>query len=161
VGQLSGPQRVVLRIAGLVVVIAAVIGFWPVSVAVTNGTSYSCGSGFVHSGHTWKVDTAALAGRAVSIDTSSATPVSACPSIVFGRRDLAYALVGFAFVGGAGAIALLQDKALLRDRPETRATRNDAGLFGTVIFDLWWHRRTPAEDRPLPSPKSDRPPRPI
>jgi len=161
VRQLSGPQQVVLRIAGLVIVVAAVIGFWPVSATVTNGASYSCGSGFVHSRHTWNVDTAALGRRALSIDASSATPVSACPSKVFGRRDLAYVLVGFAFVGGAGALALLQDKALVRDRPETRATRNDAGLFGTVIFDLWWRRRTPGEDRTLPSPTSDRRPRPI
>jgi hypothetical protein len=161
VGQLSGPQQVLLRIAGVVVVVAAVIGFSPVSVTVTNGSSYSCGSGFVHSRHTWNVDTTALARRAVPIDTSSATPVSACPSKVFVRRDLAYVLVGFSFLGGAGALALLQDKALVRDRPETRATRNDAGLFGTVIFDLWWHRRTPGEDRPLPSPMSGRRPRPI
>ena len=43
-----------LMIAGGAV--AVIIGFWPVRVDVVGDTSYYCGSGFVHSQHTWVKD---------------------------------------------------------------------------------------------------------
>ena len=116
-GQLSGPQRVALFSAGVLVMVAAVIGFWPVSVTVMGGASYSCGSGFLHSRHTWKVDTTALVGQGgPGIDTSSETPLSACPSRLYPQRDFAYLLVGFALVGGLCGLALLQSESTVRQR---------------------------------------------
>jgi hypothetical protein len=80
----SFEQKVLAAIAVLLLVAAVVIGFSDRSVAVAGGAEYSCGSGFVHSQQTWKVDSVGLqAGR---------TPASACPAPVHRYRNLAIVL---------------------------------------------------------------------
>jgi hypothetical protein len=99
-----------VRQAGLVVACASVflgvvIGFWPVSATVVGDVSYSCGSGFLHSRSTWKVDTRAMGASGETVGVSAATPNSACPSRVYRLRDFAYALVGIAALTGAALVA--------------------------------------------------------
>jgi hypothetical protein len=102
---------------GLLVVVAAVNGFWPLSVSVMGDTSYSCGSGVLHSKQVWKVDTRAFVSQVQppGTDTSS-TPLTACPSRLYGQRDLAYRLIGFAAVGGVCGVALLPSESGVADR---------------------------------------------
>ena len=54
--RLTRAQRsiVYLMIAGILVALG--IGLWPVTAAVNGDPSYSCGSGFFHSGHKWRQD---------------------------------------------------------------------------------------------------------
>src|SRR5690348_18130085 len=88
------PWRQLLLIgAGAAVVLGVSIGFWPVSVTVIGDVPYSCGSGFVHSRHTWKVDSRAMAGTLEAGPHAGATPNRACPSRVYSHRDAAYALI--------------------------------------------------------------------
>ena len=47
------------------VAVAVLIGFWPVKANVVGDASYSCGSGFIHSQHTWVVDSRALVNERV------------------------------------------------------------------------------------------------
>jgi len=99
-----------VRQAGLVVACASVllgvvIGFWPVTATVVGDVSYSCGSGFIHSRSTWKVDTRAMAAPGETVGVSTATPNRACPSRVYRRRDFAYALVAIAALTGAALLA--------------------------------------------------------
>jgi hypothetical protein len=152
---------VVLVIAGLAVVVAAVIGFWPVSVTVMGDSSYSCGSGFLHSRHTWKVDTKALVAHArPGIDTSfSATPLSACPSKLYEQRDFAYLLVVFALVGGLCGVVLLQTESSARDAANKRAVRRGTGQFDiTRRVTRLPSRKFP--ELPAPTFPSHRKPRP-
>jgi hypothetical protein len=102
---LPGVQRFVSVIAGLLLALAVVLGFWPVSVTVVGNNPYSCGSGFVHSRNTWKVDSAGLVGP-TAIGALALTPNSKCPNPVYGRRDLAITLAAFALLGGIAAVAL-------------------------------------------------------
>jgi len=99
-----------VRQAGLVFACASVffgvvIGFWPVSATVVGDVSYACGSGFMHSRSTWKVDTRAMAAPGETVSVSTATPESACPSKVYRRRDVAYAFVGLAALTIAALLA--------------------------------------------------------
>ena len=98
---LPGAQRAVSTISTLLLVVAVVVGFWTVSVTIVGNNPYSCGSGFVHSRNTWNVDTQGLAAG-----PAAATPKSACPSKVYGRRDLAISLGAFAMLGFVAAFAL-------------------------------------------------------
>jgi hypothetical protein len=99
-------QRAVSILAALLFVLAVGIGLWPVSVTIVGGTAYSCGSGFDHSRHTWTIDSQGLPAATQGADSSSATPSSACPSRVYGHRDLAILLGGFSVLAGAAALAL-------------------------------------------------------
>jgi hypothetical protein len=98
-------RQAALVVAGASVFLGVVIGFWPVSATVVGDVSYSCGSGFIHSRSTWKVDTRTVAGPGQTAGVSTATPDSACPSRVYRRRDFAYALVGIAAITGAALLA--------------------------------------------------------
>jgi len=88
-------RQLALVIAGSSVVLGVLIGFWPVSVTVVGDVPYSCGSGFVHSQHTWKVDTRSMAGQLQSGGRSRVTPKRACPSRIYAHRDLGYALIAW------------------------------------------------------------------
>jgi hypothetical protein len=95
-------------LAALLFAVAALIGFWPQSITVAGDASYSCGSGFIHSRHTWKVDTRALRTGSPPLGSSSATPNSACPSKVYGPRDLAFVIAAFAMLLAA-VVAVADD----------------------------------------------------
>ena len=103
---LPGTQRVVGTLAAVLLVLAIVIGLWPVSVTVAGGTSYSCGSGFDHDQHAWVVDSRGLAAGPQELASSSATPRSACPNAVYGHRTLAIVLGALAILGGVIALVL-------------------------------------------------------
>ena len=92
-GRTSRLRQVALLGAGASLLLGVIIGFWPVSVTVVGDVSYSCGSGFVHSGGAWKADTRAMGEPQQTVGLSNSTPNRACPSGVYRHRDLAYALV--------------------------------------------------------------------
>ena len=98
-------RQVALGVAGVSVLLGVILGFWPVSVTVAGDTSYSCGSGFVHSRNTWRVDTQQMGAPAQTVGGTAATPNSACPSRVYRHRDFGYALVGLAIVVYAALLA--------------------------------------------------------
>ena len=87
--------------AGLL--IAAGIGFWPIQADVFGDASYSCGSGFIHSAHTWNQDSQTLAFERTATDTGTGTPKGLCPNKVESRRDLALLVLAFSL--GIGLIA--------------------------------------------------------
>jgi hypothetical protein len=95
---MSRSRSVMAFLAALRFAVAALIGFWPQSVTVVGDASYTCGSGFIHSRHTWKVDTQALLTDSQPLGSSSATPDSACPAKVYGPRDLAFVVAAFALL---------------------------------------------------------------
>jgi len=115
---LSRAQRNVLGVAGIVLVVAVILGFWPLSVTLGDGTSYSCGSGFIHSRHTWTVDTRAVGPALRPGPSSTATPESACPARVYGRRDFALLVAGVAIVGGIIGVGVAPSDPL--GRPSRR-----------------------------------------
>jgi hypothetical protein len=92
-GRSSRARQFWLFVAGASLVMALAIGFWPVSVTVVGDVSYSCGSGLIHSVHTWKADTRLMAQPQATVGTSTTTPNAACPSRVYRHRDFAYALL--------------------------------------------------------------------
>jgi len=103
------------------VVLALAIGLWPVHANVFSDSSYSCGSGFLHSTHTWSVDSAAFEFERSGNETdASSLPRDACPNKVNSRRDLALLLLAFSL-----AIGLMAK--LLLDRPRQPN-------FGTTMF---------------------------
>jgi hypothetical protein len=116
------------------VVVAAAIGLWPVHVNVQGDSSYSCGSGFVHSSHNWNVDSAALEFQKTSTLTATGLPSIVCPDKVDNRRDLALLVMGFSL-----AIGLLC--MLFLDRPRRPN-------FGTTVFA---NRRRSPERAPMPA----------
>jgi hypothetical protein len=130
----SRPQQFAVLAAGACAVLGVAIGFWPVSVTVIGDVSYSCGSGFVHSQHTWKVDTRSMAGLQQSGGRSRVTPKRACPSRIYAHRDLGYALIAFA----AAAYMVLWattafDPALTpHSRGRARSRRPVGGVRATV-----------------------------
>jgi hypothetical protein len=89
--------------------LALAIGFWPVHAAVFGDPSYSCGTGFVHSAHQWKTDSAAARDERTADDTATGTPSDICPNKVYGRRDFALLVIGFAAVVGLLTLVLIQD----------------------------------------------------
>ena len=102
----SSPVRAVgLAVAGASILVGLGMGLWPVSVTVVGDVSYSCGSGFVHSRNTWKVDTQALGEPPQIAGTANATPDSVCPSRVYLHRDFGYALIALAALTYAALLA--------------------------------------------------------
>jgi hypothetical protein len=99
-------QRAMSVVAALLLVLALGFELWPVSVTIIGDASYSCGSGLDHSQHTWKLDSQGLSSGPVAVGSSSATPTSACPSAIYGHRDLGIALGAFAILAGFAAWAL-------------------------------------------------------
>jgi hypothetical protein len=89
--------------------LAIAIGFWPVNASVFGAPSYSCGSGFIHSAHKWKTDSASLRDERTANDTATGTPSDICPDKVYNRRDFALLVVGFAVVVGLLTLVLIQD----------------------------------------------------
>jgi hypothetical protein len=105
---MSRVQRAVvyLMIAG--VAVAVLIGFWPVTANVVGDASYSCGSGFLHSQHTWVVDSRVLVNERVDAlsDAGVGTPRNVCPDKILNNRDLALWIAGFVLVFGFLTLAL-------------------------------------------------------
>jgi hypothetical protein len=106
--RLSRAQRNVVYVMAAFFALAIAIGFWPVHAAVFGEPSYSCGSGFVHSSHKWKTDSASLSNERTGNDAATGTPSDVCPDKVFGRRDFALLVVGFAVVVGLLTLVLIQ-----------------------------------------------------
>src|SRR5689334_960933 len=127
-------RRLVALAMAASVVVALVIGLWPVHSNVIGDASYSCGSGFVHSAHDWTVDSSSLEFQRTSADTGTGLPSSVCPDKVDGRRDLALLVAGFGL-----ALGLLSMLFLDRTREPS---------FGTTLFAN--RRRTTARP-PLPT----------
>ncbi len=133
----SRVRQAALVVAGASVLFGVVIGFWPVSATVVGDVSYSCGSGFLHSRSTWKVDSRAMAAPDQTIGISTATPQTACPSRVYRNRDFAYALVGSrgTHVRGAARIGRVRpDVDAHDDTPQRSSTHHDraASLTGRI-----------------------------
>jgi hypothetical protein len=117
-----------------VVVIALGIGLWPVHANVYTDSSYSCGSGFLHSTHTWSVDSTALEFERSGNETDATSlPASACPNKVDGRRDFALLVLAFSL-----SIGLLAKLMLGRPRQPN---------FGTTMFA---NRRRGTVRAPMP-----------
>jgi len=107
--RLSRAQRNVVYAMIAFFALAIGIGFWPVHAAVFGDPSYSCGSGFVHSGHQWKTDSAAAQDERTGNDAATGTPSDVCPNKVYGRRDFALLVIGFAAVVGLLTLVLIQN----------------------------------------------------
>lgn len=125
-----------------VIVVALGIGLWPVHANVFGDASYSCGSGFFHSAHTWNVDSSVLRYQRTGDETATSLPASACPDKVSSRRDLALLLMAFSL-----AIGLIAQ--LMLDRPRRPN-------FGST---LWVNRRRSSVRAPMPArrPQSEEP----
>jgi hypothetical protein len=128
-----------------VVVAALFIGLWPVHVDVFGDASYSCGSGFLHSTHTWNVDSTALEFDRLANDAATSLPNSACPNKVDGRRDLALLLMAFAL-----AIGLTAEVLLVRRRQPKFGTTFVAGRRRSSLRAPMPVRRAPSEESGLP-----------
>ena len=102
-----GAKRLVVVGMIGVLVIALVIGLWPVHANVVGDASYSCGSGFLHSTHDWNVDSATFEFQRIGDNAATSLPNQACPNKVESRRDLALLLMGFALAVGLIAEVLL------------------------------------------------------
>jgi hypothetical protein len=88
--------------------LALLIGLWPVHADVFGDPSYSCGSGFVHSAHHWKVDSAASSNERTGDEKATGTPSQVCPNKVYSRRDFALLVGAFALVIGLLTLVLMQ-----------------------------------------------------
>ena len=138
-------QRLVAAAMIAVVVAALVIGLWPVHANVFGNSSYSCGSGFFHSHHTWVVDSTALEFQRSATDTATSLPTSACPDKVFNRRDLALFLMAFSL-----AIGLIAEVILRRPgEPTFRSTLFSNRRPGPVRAPMPL-RRAPSEESGAP-----------
>jgi len=107
--RLSRTQRNVVYAMAAFFALALAIGLWPVHADVFGAPSYSCGSGFIHSSHRWRVDSASLSNERVPNDTGQGTPSQVCPNKVYGRRDFALLVGSFALVVGVLALVLMQN----------------------------------------------------
>ena len=119
---MSRVQRVVvyLMIAGGA--IAVLIGFWPVRGNVVGDASYYCGSGFLHSQHTWVKDGKVLVNeRTGSLGEGNGLPRDVCPDKILNNRDLALWIGGFVAVFGVLVLALTA-------RPQSRSSQ---AIFAT------------------------------
>jgi uncharacterized membrane protein YedE/YeeE len=119
----SFAQRVVVYFMFAGVFVALVLGFWPVHAAVDGNSSYSCGSGFVHSRHDWRVDSVLSKNARISEDTSVGTPAQVCPAVVYDRRDLALLIGGATLVLGVLLIALTAPRESRADRAVLASAR--------------------------------------
>ena len=109
-----------LMIAG--VAVAVIIGFWPVRVSVVGDASYYCGSGFVHSQHTWVQDGKVLVNeRTGNLDEGTGLPRTECPDKILNNRDIALWITGFVAVFGVLILALTA-------RPQSRSSQ---AIFAT------------------------------
>jgi len=129
----------------VVVVIALVIGLWPVHADVYGDASYSCGSGFIHSTHDWNVDSTALEFQRNANDTGTSLPASACPDKVENRRDLALLLMAFGL-----AIGLIAQLTLDRPREPNFASTFFANRRRGSARAPAPVRRAPSEESSLP-----------
>ena len=91
--RLSRAQRNVVYVMAAFFALAIAIGFWPVNAAVFGAPSYSCGSGFLHSAHKWKTDSATSSNERTGNETATGTPSDICPDKVYNRRDFALVLI--------------------------------------------------------------------
>ena len=104
---MSRVQRAVVYLMIGGVAVALLIGFWPVKVDVVGDASYACGSGFLHSYHTWVVDSRSLVDqRTGGFAGASGTPRTVCPDKVLNNRDLALWISGFVLDFGFLTLAL-------------------------------------------------------
>jgi len=116
-------QRLVIYLMFAGVAAALIIGFWPVHAAVDGNGSYSCGSGFVHSRHDWRVDSLFSKNARISDETSVGTPAQVCPAVVYDRRDLALLIGGTALVLGILLLALTAPSESRADRAVLASAR--------------------------------------
>jgi len=119
----SFAQRLVTYLMFGGVVVALILGFWPVHAAVDGNGSYSCGSGFVHSRHSWRVDSAFSKNARLSDSTSVGTPAQVCPPVVYDRRDLALLIGGTTIVLGVLLLALTAPRESRADRAVLASAR--------------------------------------
>jgi len=119
----SFAQRSVVYLMFAGVGITLVLGFWPVHAAVDGNSSYSCGSGFVHSRHDWRVDSLFSKNARVSEDTSVGTPAQVCPAVVYDRRDLALLIGGTTLVLGVLLLAFTAPRESRADRAVLASAR--------------------------------------
>ena len=119
----SFAQRLVIYSMFAGVVVALIIGFWPVHAAVDGSGSYYCGSGFVHSRHHWRVDSQFSKNARISDETSVGTPAQVCPSVVYDRRDLALLIGGTTLVLGVLLLALTAPSESRADRAVLASAR--------------------------------------
>jgi hypothetical protein len=140
-----GAKRLVVVGMIGVLVVALVIGLWPVHANVFGDASYSCGSGFLHSTHDWSVDSAALEFQRSGDDVATSLPNQACPNEVDGRRDLALLLMGFAL-----AVGLIAEVLLDRRRQPKFGTTLLANRRRTSARPPMPVRRAPSEESSLP-----------
>jgi hypothetical protein len=104
--RLTRAQRSIVYATLAAIVIALGIGLWPVTASVFGDPSYSCGSGFFHSGHKWRQDSVASRDARTGDETATGPPSQVCPSKVYNRRDWAVLLGSFAVVIGVVTLAL-------------------------------------------------------
>jgi hypothetical protein len=140
-----GAKRLVVVGMIGVLVVALVIGLWPVHANVFGDASYSCGSGFLHSTHDWNVDSAALEFQRSGDDAATSLPNQACPNKVESRRDLALLLMGFAL-----AVGLIAEVLLDRRRQPKFGTTLFANRRRTSPRPPMPIRRAPSEESSLP-----------
>jgi hypothetical protein len=105
------------------VAVALVLGFWPLTASVYGNPSYSCGSGFVHSRHDWRVDSVISANARTSDDSATGTPARVCPAVVYDRRDLALLIGGTTLVLGVLLLALTAPRESRADRAVLASAR--------------------------------------
>ena len=115
-------QRLIVILIAASIVVALAIGLWPVKANVFGDASYSCGSGFLHSAHTWSVDSQSLRFDRIADGTATGTPSAVCPNKVYDRRDYALLVVAFGL-----AIALIAQITL--ERPDARARGYQSTMF--------------------------------
>jgi hypothetical protein len=140
-----GAKRLVVVGMIGVLVVALVIGLWPVHANVFGDASYSCGSGFLHSTHDWNRDSAALEFQRIGDDAATSLPNQACPNKVESRRDLALLLMGFAL-----ALGLIAEVLLDRRRQPKFGTTLLANRQRTNPRPPMSVRRAPSEESSLP-----------
>jgi hypothetical protein len=115
-------QRLIVVLVVASIVAALAIGLWPVTANVFGDASYSCGSGFLHSAHTWTVDSQTLRFDRIADGTATGTPAVVCPTKVYNRRDYALLVVAFGL-----AIALIAQ--ITFERPRARARGYQSTMF--------------------------------